>query len=116
MIDQINKLHEDGLTSLPEKSRYTENKWISKKKSKWVVLLTPYWYIDNIHYTPMITLEKSIQNTSLATDEWTGPKWALNKGWSRENIESLLRVWFKLSPCNLLAMIWASWLPDPVDH
>ena len=31
MIDQINKLAEDGLKSLPETSRYTENKCISRK-------------------------------------------------------------------------------------
>ena len=31
MIDQINELHEDGLKSSPETSRYTENKWISRK-------------------------------------------------------------------------------------
>ena len=34
-IYQINKLPEDGLKSLPETSRYTENKWISwKNKNK----------------------------------------------------------------------------------
>ena len=31
MIDQINKLPKDGLKSSPETSRYTENKWISRK-------------------------------------------------------------------------------------
>ena len=31
MIDQINKLPEDGLKSSPETSRFTENKWISQK-------------------------------------------------------------------------------------
>ena len=31
MIDQINELPEDGLKSSPETSRYTENKWISRK-------------------------------------------------------------------------------------
>ena len=31
MIDQINKLPEDGLKSSPETSRFTENKWISRK-------------------------------------------------------------------------------------
>ena len=31
MIDQINKLPADGLKSLPETLRYTENKWISQK-------------------------------------------------------------------------------------
>ena len=31
MIDQINELPEDGLKSLPETSRHTENKWISQK-------------------------------------------------------------------------------------
>ena len=31
MIDQINELPEDGLKSLPETSRFTENKWISRK-------------------------------------------------------------------------------------
>ena len=31
MIDQINKLLEDGLKSSPETSRYVENTWISQK-------------------------------------------------------------------------------------
>ena len=31
MIDHINELPEDGLKSSPETSRYTENKWISRK-------------------------------------------------------------------------------------
>ena len=31
MIDQINELPEDELKSSPETSRYTENKWISRK-------------------------------------------------------------------------------------
>ena len=31
MIDQINELTEDGLKSLPETSRYTENTWICQK-------------------------------------------------------------------------------------
>ena len=31
MIDQINELPEDGLKSSPKTSRYTENKWISRK-------------------------------------------------------------------------------------
>ena len=34
MIDQISELPEDGLKSLPEKLRFTENKWISQKKIK----------------------------------------------------------------------------------
>ena len=31
MIDQINELPEDELKCSPETSRYTENKWISRK-------------------------------------------------------------------------------------
>ena len=31
MIDQINELPEDGLKSSPEKSRYIENTWFSRK-------------------------------------------------------------------------------------
>ena len=31
MIDQINELSKDELKSSPETSRYTENKWISRK-------------------------------------------------------------------------------------
>ena len=31
MTDQINKLPEDGMKSSIETSRYTENKWISRK-------------------------------------------------------------------------------------
>ena len=35
MIDQINELPEDGLKSSPETSRFTENKWISRKNQKY---------------------------------------------------------------------------------
>ena len=42
IIDQINKLPEDGVKSLPKSLRYIENKWISQKKLNKVVLLTPY--------------------------------------------------------------------------
>ena len=39
MIDQINELPEDGLKSSPETSRFTENKWISRKnQNKWYFL------------------------------------------------------------------------------
>ena len=31
MIDQINELPQDGLNCSPQTSRYTENKWISRK-------------------------------------------------------------------------------------
>ena len=31
MIDQINELPEDGLKSVPETLRFTENKWSSRK-------------------------------------------------------------------------------------
>ena len=31
MIDQIKELHEDRLKSSPKTSRFTENKWISRK-------------------------------------------------------------------------------------
>ena len=31
MIDQINELPEDELKSSPDTSRYTENKWISRR-------------------------------------------------------------------------------------
>ena len=43
-VDQINKLPEDGLKSLPEKSRYIENTWISMKKKIKIKLcfLAPY--------------------------------------------------------------------------
>ena len=34
MIDLINELPEDGLKSSPETSRFTENKWISRKKNQ----------------------------------------------------------------------------------
>ena len=34
MIDQINELPEDGLKSSPETLRYTESKWISRKKNQ----------------------------------------------------------------------------------
>ena len=32
MIDQINELPEDGMMSSPETLRFTEYKWISRKK------------------------------------------------------------------------------------
>ena len=38
--DQINKLPEDGVKSLPETSHYIENTWTSQKIK--VVHLTPY--------------------------------------------------------------------------
>ena len=40
MIDQTNELPDYGLKFSPETSRYTENKWISRKKqiyTRWVV-------------------------------------------------------------------------------
>ena len=39
MIDQINELAEDGLKSSPETSRYTENKWVSRKNQNEL-----YWW------------------------------------------------------------------------
>ena len=61
MIDQINELPEDGLKSLPEMLRFTENKWISRKNQNKLyflhlidilndLLLTdlPHFYFDTI--------------------------------------------------------------------
>ena len=45
MIDQINELPEDGLKSLPETSRYTENKWISRKNQNELYFLHLMWKI-----------------------------------------------------------------------
>ena len=45
MIDQINKLPEDGLKSSPETSRYTENKWISRKNQNELYFLHLMWKI-----------------------------------------------------------------------
>ena len=39
MTDQINELPEDGLNSSPETSRYTENKWISRKNQNKLYLI-----------------------------------------------------------------------------
>ena len=52
----------------------------------------------------------------MATNEKPSPKFALRKGESRGNIESWLRMRFELGHCNHLAMTWASWSLDPVDH
>ena len=45
MIDQINELPEDGLKSSPETSRYTENKWISRKNQNELYFLHLMWKI-----------------------------------------------------------------------
>ena len=45
MIDQINKLPEDGLKSSPETSRFTENKWIIWKNQNKLYFL----HIINIY-------------------------------------------------------------------
>ena len=42
MIDQINELPEDGLKVSPETSRFTQNKWISRKKKKIKLSCTSY--------------------------------------------------------------------------
>ena len=49
MIDQINELPEDGLKSSPKTSRFTENKWISRKNQNKLYFLHP---IDTVpkHY------------------------------------------------------------------
>ena len=47
LVDQINELHEDGLKSSPETSRYTESKWISRKNQNKLYFLKPYWYYQN---------------------------------------------------------------------
>ena len=49
MIDQINELPEDGLKSLPETSRFTENKWISRKnqnKLYFLHLIGTVWLME----------------------------------------------------------------------
>ena len=65
---------------------------------------------------PEISLEKWIQNISVAIDVGPSLKLALSEGGSGENIESYLRVWFNRGHCNHLAMTWASWLLDAADH
>ena len=52
----------------------------------------------------------------MATDEGSCPKLTLDKVEKRGNIEGLLRMWFEQGHCNLLAMIWASLLLNPVGY
>ena len=52
MINQINELPEDGLKSLPETLRYTENKWISRESQNELYFLhlnnrENFWTISN---------------------------------------------------------------------
>ena len=57
MIDQINELPEDGLKSSPETSRFTENKWISRKIK--IVVLTLYWLSSDI-FIPELYYVKTV--------------------------------------------------------
>ena len=55
VVDQINKLPEDGLKSSPEMSRYTENTWISRK----IKIKLYFSYTLLIHFT--VCLDKSFK-------------------------------------------------------
>ena len=48
MIDQINELPEDRLKSSPETSRYTENKWISRKNQNKLYFLHLIDILNNL--------------------------------------------------------------------
>ena len=51
MIDQINELPEDGLKSSPETSRFTENKWISRKNQNKLYFLHVSDILNDLLYT-----------------------------------------------------------------
>ena len=52
----------------------------------------------------------------MVTHEVPSPKLAQSEDLNGKNIESQLQVWFKRGQCNHLAMTWASWSLNPVDH
>ena len=51
MIDQINELPEDGMKSSPETLRFTEYKWISRKKKNQNKLRFLYLLINDLLLT-----------------------------------------------------------------
>ena len=63
MIDQINKLPEDGLKSSPETSHFTENKWISRKNQNKLYFLHLIDLLNDLLLAEY--LEHSLSRTSL---------------------------------------------------
>ena len=63
MIDQINELPEDGQKSSPETSRFTENKWISRKNQNKLYLLHLIDILNDLLLTEY--LEHSLSRTFL---------------------------------------------------
>ena len=58
MIDQIKELPEDGLKSSPETSRFTENKWISRKNQNKLYFLHLINILNDLLLTCRITIEQ----------------------------------------------------------
>ena len=56
MIDQINELPEDGLKSSPETSRFTENKWISRKNENKLYFLHLIDILNDLRLTCRILI------------------------------------------------------------
>ena len=65
MIDQINELPEDGLKSSPETSRFTENKWISRKNQNKLYFLH---LIDILNVYMKVNIDKTDRNCLHVTE------------------------------------------------
>ena len=71
VIDQIHKLTEDGLNSLPEMSRYIENTWISRKNQNRFVLFLHMFLLHLRQWnksSTCLTFRKSMAVTFLNDD------------------------------------------------
>ena len=68
MIDQINELPEDELKSSPETSRYTENKWISRKNQNKLYFLHLIDILNDLLLSQMKTqkINPEEENTLIA--------------------------------------------------
>ena len=64
MIDQINELPEDGLKSSLETSRFTENKWISRKNENKLYFVHLIDILNDLLLTLQIivTLERCVKS------------------------------------------------------
>ena len=67
MTDQINELPEDKLKSSPETSRYTENKWISRKNQNKLYFFTPS--VSKNHFSSNISESKLNLNVQISKNK-----------------------------------------------
>ena len=58
MIDQINELPEDGLKSLPETSRHTENTWFSRK----IKISCTFLHLTDLIYSKNVLFRLQLEN------------------------------------------------------